>query len=244
MPGTLFLVATPIGNLEDLSPRVRQTLATVDLIACEDTRRAGLLLARLASERPPLVSLHEHNERARIAGLVARLEAGASIALISDAGTPLLCDPGFPLVREAIARGIRVEAIPGPAALLAALLVSGLPPLPFSFLGFPPPKSGRRRTFWTHAGGLGHTVVVYESPHRILACLSDALEVLGPRPAALARELTKIHEEVVRGTLAEILETMTRRDSIKGEIVLVVGADPNPPTAPRRQRGVPAAGPE
>lgn len=221
--GLLRIVATPIGNLDDLTPRAREALASADLIACEDTRHTGSMLARLGIDRPPLLSLHEHNERQRLPTLLARLEEGATVALVSDAGTPLLSDPGFPLVREAIARGVRVEALPGASALLTALAISGLPPLPFTFLGFPPPKSGKRRGFFDRVATLDHTLVVYESPHRIAACLADALDRLGPRPAVLARELTKLHEETLRGTLAELVAALEARGSLKGEIVLVIG---------------------
>lgn len=219
--GRLTLVATPIGNLEDLSPRARSTFESADLVACEDTRRTGRLLAHLGLKKR-LVSLHEHNERARLPRLLADLEAGCHVAVASDAGTPLVSDPGFVLVREAVARGIPVEAVPGPAALLAALVVSGLPPQPFTFAGFPPPKAGKRRAFYRRFADLGHTLVVYESPHRLLASLEDALAVLGDRPAALARELTKLHEEVLRGSLSEILEELQHRPSLRGELVLVV----------------------
>jgi len=219
--GLLTVVATPIGHLDDLSPRAKAAFETADLVACEDTRRTGRLLAHLGLEKR-LVSLHEHNERQRLPGLLEALENGKRIALASDAGTPLISDPGFLLVREAVARGIRVEPIPGPSALLAALVVSGLPPHPFTFAGFPPPKSGKRRSFYRRFAELGHTLVVFESPHRLLRSLEDALEKLGDRPAVVARELTKLHEEVLRGTLGEILDELRRRPSLKGEFVLVV----------------------
>jgi 16S rRNA (cytidine1402-2'-O)-methyltransferase len=223
VPGRLQLVATPIGNLEDLSPRAARALAEADLVACEDTRRTGRLLAHLGVKKP-LVALHEHNERRRVPQLLARLADGATIALVSDAGTPLLSDPGFPLVRAAIAAGAAVEAIPGSAALVVALVVSGLPPYPFTFAGFPPPKPARRRTFYRALGVLGHTVVVYESPHRLRASLADAVAELGAeRPAALARELTKLHEEIVRGTLGELAAWAGERELL-GEFVLVLGA--------------------
>lgn len=221
--GRLLVVATPIGNLDDLSPRARRAFEEAALVACEDTRRTGLLLSRLGSKRP-LVSLHEHNERRRLPRLLAALEEGETVALASDAGTPLVSDPGYLLVREAAARGIRVEAVPGPSALLAALVVSGLPPHPFTFCGFPPPKGGKRRSFFGRFADLGHTLVLYESPHRLLASLADALEVLGDRPAAVARELTKLHEEVLRGDLSELLAELEGRRSLKGEFVVVVGA--------------------
>lgn len=223
MSGRLLIVATPIGNLEDLSPRAREALASADLLACEDTRRTGRLLKHLGLKKR-LISLHEHNERQRLPKLVAALEEGQMIALVSDAGTPLLSDPGFLLVREAAARGIRVEAIPGPSAVLAALVVSGLPPYPFTFAGFPPPKAGRRRRFYDKLAALDHTVVVFESPHRLAASLDDAVAAFGAdRPAALARELTKLHEEILRGTLSELGKEVTRRESLKGEFVLVIG---------------------
>lgn len=221
--GKLVVVATPIGNLDDLSPRARAALEAADLVACEDTRRTGRLLAHLGIKRP-LLSLHEHNERRRVPSLLTALEEGKVVALASDAGTPLVSDPGFVLVREAAARGVRVEPVPGPSALLAALVISGLPPHPFTFAGFPPPKGGKRRTFYRKLAALPHTLVIFESPHRALASLADAVtELGGERPAALARELTKLHEEVVRATLSEILAELSRRPAIKGELVLVVG---------------------
>ena len=227
MAGRLLVVATPIGNLADLSPRAAKALAEADRVACEDTRRSGKLLAHLGIKKP-LVSLHEHNERRRLPELVAALERGETVAVVSDAGTPLLSDPGFPLVRAAIAAGATVEAIPGPSAILAALVASGLPPYPFTFAGFAPPRSGKRRTFYRRLGALGTTLVVYESPHRLVASLEDAVAELGAdRPAALARELTKLHEEIVRGTLAD-LGAWARGRKLLGEFVLVVGGPAGP----------------
>ncbi len=222
MSGRLLVVATPIGNLEDLSPRATKALAEADLVACEDTRHSGRLLAHLGI-RKRLVSLHEHNERRRIPELVAALAGGATIAVVSDAGTPLLSDPGFPLVRAALEAGATGRSrSPGPSAILTALVASGLPPYPFTFAGFPPPKSGKRRTFYRRFGSLGHTLVVYESPHRLVASLEDAVAELGAdRPAALARELTKLHEEIVRGPLGE-LAAWARERKLLGEFVLVV----------------------
>lgn len=222
MAGKLLVVATPIGNLDDFSPRGRAAFEEADLIACEDTRHTGRLLAHLGIKKP-LVSLHEHNERQRLPRLLADLREGRTIALASDAGTPLLSDPGFLLVREAAAAGVRIEPIPGPAAPLAALVVSGLPPYPFTFAGFPPPKTGKRRTFYRGWTDLGHTLVIFESPHRLLASLQDALAELGDRPVAIARELTKMHEEVLRGKLSELLAELKGRPSLKGEFVLVIG---------------------
>jgi 16S rRNA (cytidine1402-2'-O)-methyltransferase len=224
MAGKLVVVATPIGNLDDLSPRARAAFEEADLVACEDTRHTGRLLAHLGIKKP-LISLHEHNERQRLPRLLADLEEGKTIAVASDAGTPLLSDPGFVLVREAAAKGIRVEPIPGASAILTALVASGLPPYPFTFAGFPPPKSGKRRTFYKTWAALGHTLILFESPHRILPSLEDALAEMGDRPAAIGRELTKMHEEVLRGRLSELLEELRRRPSLKGEFVVVVGAE-------------------
>lgn len=221
--GKLVVVATPIGHLEDLSPRARTAFAEADLIACEDTRHTGRLLAHLGIKKP-LVSLHEHNERQRLPRLLADLADGKTIAVASDAGTPLLSDPGFVLVREAAAAGARIEPIPGPSAILAALVASALPPYPFTFAGFPPPKSGKRRTFYRQWSTLGHTLVLFESPHRILPSLADAQTEMGDRPIAVARELTKLHEEVLRGRLSEVREVLEKRPSLKGEFALVVGA--------------------
>ena len=223
MAGKLQIVSTPIGNLGDLSARAREALASADLVACEDTRRTGLLLSRLGIKRP-LLSLHEHNERQRVPGILERLEAGETVALVSDAGTPVVADPGFVLVREATEQGIRVEAIPGPSAILTALVASGLPPLPFSFAGFPPHKGGKRRTFYERWSEEDHTVIFFESPHRIVKSLRDLAEVAGPeRPCAVGRELTKQYEEILRGPAQEILETLEARDSVKGELVIVLG---------------------
>jgi 16S rRNA (cytidine1402-2'-O)-methyltransferase len=221
MPGKLIVVATPIGNLGDLSPRAREALATADVVACEDTRRTGRLLAHLGL-RKRMVSLHEHNERRRLPQLLAALGEGQTVALASDAGTPLVSDPGYVLVREAAAAGVVIEPVPGPSAVLAALVASALPPQPFTFAGFPPPRAGKRRAFYRALAALPHTLVVFESPHRLLASLEDALAELGDRPAAIARELTKLHEEVRRGPLSRLLDDMRQRPSLKGEFALVV----------------------
>ncbi len=222
MAGRLRVVATPIGNLEDLSPRARQALASADLVACEDTRRTGLLLHHLGIKKP-LLSLHDHNERLRLPRVLDALASGQTVALVSDAGTPLVSDPGFLVVREAAKLGIAIEPIPGPSAVLTALVASALPPAPFTFAGFPPPKSGKRRTFYRALAALDHTLVFFESPHRLLPSLEDAQAEFGDRPAALCRELTKLHEETVRGSLSELRTGFAARPSIKGEFVLVVG---------------------
>lgn len=219
--GTLWIVATPIGNLSDLAPRAAEVLAAVDVVACEDTRRTGILLQHLGL-RKTMRSLHEHNERTRLAEVLRLLGDGRDVALVSDAGTPLLSDPGFLVVREAARSGFEVRTVPGPSAALAALVVSGLPPYPFTVLGFPPPRSGKRRTFLRRFAELAHTLVLFESPHRLLASLDDAIAVYGDRPAAIARELTKLHEEVLRGTLCALRDAMAARPSIKGEIVVVI----------------------
>jgi 16S rRNA (cytidine1402-2'-O)-methyltransferase len=220
--GTLYIVATPIGNLEDITARAVRILGEVDLIACEDTRQTRKLLDRYNIAKP-LVSYHEHNEQARSADLVRELEAGKNIALVSDAGTPLIADPGYRLVEQARNRGITVCPIPGPSALLAALSASGLPTDSFSFHGFLPPKRGQRRTFLEDLRASDATLVFYEAPHRILDALEDVDEILGPRPVVLARELTKIHEEFLRGTAAEVRQTLEKRPSVKGEITLMIG---------------------
>ncbi len=222
MSGILYVVSTPIGNVEDLSPRARRTLSEAAVVACEDTRHTGRLLARCGIKNR-LLSLHEHNEARRVPGLVERLIAGEDVALVSDAGTPLLSDPGFLLVREAAARGVEVRAVPGPSAVLAALAVSGLPPYPFSFAGFAPRKAGKRRKFLENLGALGHTCVMFESPHRLLATLGALDEVLGERPLAVCRELTKLHEEVLRGRAGELAAILGERAALKGEFVIVLG---------------------
>jgi 16S rRNA (cytidine1402-2'-O)-methyltransferase len=221
MSGRLILVSTPIGNLDDLSPRSRQAFEEADLVLCEDTRHTGRLLARLGLEKR-LMSLHEHNERGRVGGLVEMLEQGATLALASDAGTPLVSDPGFLLVRAAVAAGIPVEHRPGPSAVVSALVLSGLPPYPFTFCGFPPRKRGRRRRFFRSFADLDHTLVLFESPHRLLASLDDAAVELGDRPAAVARELTKLHEEVLHGRLIELREALAGRPALKGEFTIVI----------------------
>ncbi len=221
MSGKLVVVATPIGNLEDLAPRARLALEQADQIACEDTRRTGRLLAHLGLKKK-LVSLHEHNERKRVPQLLERLAEGQTVALTSDAGTPLLSDPGYLLVREAAARDIAIEHVPGPSAVLTALVLSGLPPYPFTFAGFPPPRSSRRRRFYSRWAELENTLVFFESPHRLLASLEDAVSVLGDRPAAVGRELTKLHEEVLRGPLSDLLAELSARDRLKGEFTIVV----------------------
>jgi 16S rRNA (cytidine1402-2'-O)-methyltransferase len=219
--GTLFVVATPIGNLDDLTFRGVKCLKEVNLIACEDTRRTGKLLNHLGI-RKPVISCFEHNELGRIDELLGRIERGEDVALVSDAGTPTISDPGFALVREAQRRGIRVSPIPGPSALVAALSVSGLPTDQFLFVGFLPRTASARRTRLQSLKDVVATLVLYESPHRIVESLGDLIEILGDREAFLGREMTKLHEELTRGPLSRIAGDLEKRNAVKGEIVMVV----------------------
>ena len=221
--GRLAVISTPIGNLGDLSPRARDELAAAELVAAEDTRRTGQLLTTLGLSRP-LVSLHEHNESERIAELLEKLRAGARIALVSDAGTPLLSDPGFELVRRVAQEGIAVVAVPGPSAITAALSIAGLPTERFTFEGFLPARLAERRSRIAELSGETRTLVFFEAPHRISESLEDLAAGFGAeRRAAVARELTKVFETVYRGTLAQ-LATQARSDAnfSRGEITVVV----------------------
>ena len=226
-PGTLFVVATPIGNRGDLTERARETLAAVELIAAEDTRHTGQFLAQLGI-RTPLVALHEHNEAARADELVARLAAGSRMALVSDAGTPLISDPGFRLVASAAAAGVTVVPIPGACAAIAALSVAGLPTDRFVFEGFLPAKAAARRARLAALSAEPRTLVFYEAPHRVAETLEDLAAVFGAgRHAVLARELTKMHETVYRGALAELVARAgTDPNVARGEAVLVVAGAP------------------
>lgn len=223
MAGLLRVVATPIGNLDDLSPRAARALAEADLIACEDTRVTRKLLTRVQS-RATLVACHARNEETRVPELVRRVAAGARVALVTDAGTPGLSDPGQRLVSACLDAGLRVEVVPGPSAAVAALVLSGLPTARFVFEGFLPRTGTARRRRLDALAGERRTIVIFESPHRLAASLADMVAVLGDRPAAMARELTKIHEEVVRGTLSEILARA--KEGVHGEVTLVVGGAP------------------
>jgi 16S rRNA (cytidine1402-2'-O)-methyltransferase len=217
MPGRLTVCPTPIGNLEDLSDRARRALAEADVVACEDTRRTGLLYERLDLPRPRLVSNHEGNEAERARQLAQAIERGAKVALISDAGTPAISDPGFRLIQACIDRGLEIEVLPGPSAVTTALVASGLPTDRWRFEGFLPRRAGELERV---LGG-GETVVAFESPRRLPDSLA-ALAALAPdRPAAVCRELTKMHEEIIRGTLAELARRF--RSEVKGEIVVVIG---------------------
>ncbi|RIK13185.1 MAG: 16S rRNA (cytidine(1402)-2'-O)-methyltransferase, partial [Acidobacteria bacterium] len=201
--GTLYLVATPIGNLEDVTARALRVLREADLVAAEDTRHTRRLLEHFGITAK-LVSLFEHNERSRSGMLVGRLREGASVAIVTDAGSPGIADPGYPVVRAAVAEGFRVESVPGPSAVIAALQVSGLPTDAFAFVGFLPVKPGARRRALEELHERRETIVAFESPHRIERCLADLEEVWGERPMALVRELTKVHEQVLRGSAREV----------------------------------------
>jgi len=220
-PGTLFLVATPIGNLEDITARALRVLGEVSLVAAEDTRHTRRLLEHFGLA-VPVTSVFEHNERMRIPGLLKRLHEGDSVALVTDAGSPGVSDPGYPLVRAAVAEGLRVESVPGPSAVIAALQVSGLPTDAFTFVGFLPVKGAARRRRLEEWKSRRETLIAFESPHRIEACLEDLEAVWGERPIALARELTKLHEQVLRGTAREVRAAL-RPDQRRGEMVLVLG---------------------
>jgi 16S rRNA (cytidine1402-2'-O)-methyltransferase len=219
----LYVVATPIGNLGDITLRALETLRAVDLVASEDTRKTGRLLRHYGIEKRQL-AFHEHNEEAAGRRIVAALEKGLSVALVTSAGTPAISDPGFTLVRRALAAGLPLTAVPGPSALVAALVLSGLPVHAFTFRGFPPRRPGPRRRFLELDRASPHTLVFYESPHRLRAFLADALAVLGDRPAALANDLTKLHERVERGRLSELLEGLGAARLLGEYTVVVAGA--------------------
>ena len=222
MAGRLYLVATPIGNLEDITYRAVRTLREVDLIACEDTRHTRRLLDHYEIARP-LISYHEHNEQARAEELVGKLLAGTNIALVSDAGMPLVSDPGYRVAAAAIRAGIAVVPVPGPSAVITALAAAGLATDAFYFGGFLPAKSGQRSRALKALRDQTATLVFYEAPHRIVDTLADIEKILGPRPVVVARELTKLHEEFLRGTPGEIRAALESRPAVKGEITLLIG---------------------
>jgi 16S rRNA (cytidine1402-2'-O)-methyltransferase len=224
----LYLVATPIGNLSDISQRALQTLAQADYVASEDTRKTGRLLKHFDIKQPQ-ISFHEHNKLRATRKIMRLLEQGRNIALVTNAGTPGISDPGFTLVRAALEAEIMVTMIPGPTALVIALVLSGLPTHAFTFRGFAPRKSGRRQSFLAIDKDSPHTLIFYESPHRLRAFLTDALEVFGDRRAALAKELTKMFESVKRARLSELLAGLDEEP--KGEYVVVIaGAQDKRPT--------------
>jgi 16S rRNA (cytidine1402-2'-O)-methyltransferase len=218
--GILYIVSTPIGNLEDISMRALRILGAVDLIAAEDTRKTSILLNHYTIKKP-LTSYFEHNEQVKTDWLVGELKAGKNIALVSEAGTPTISDPGFRIVAAAIAESITVVPVPGACAAVAALSASGLPVHRFAFEGFLPPKPGKRKNLLKKIAGEERTLIFYESPYRIQSALADMIEVLGDRRAMVARELTKLHEELIYGTLSSIAERLGNT-AIKGEFTLVV----------------------
>jgi 16S rRNA (cytidine1402-2'-O)-methyltransferase len=217
MPGTLFVVATPIGNLEDVTARALRVLREVAVIAAEDTRRTAHLLARYAITTPS-TSLHEHNESRKAPLLIERLRCGDSVALVSDAGTPTVSDPGQRLIADAIAAGVRVEPVPGPSAALAALSASGLAAETFTFLGFPPVRSKDRKRWFQELQTAGRTVIFFEAPHRIQATLQEMQRIVGDCRICIGRELTKTHEELVRGQISAVLQAL---DNPRGEFTVI-----------------------
>jgi len=232
--GTLYVLATPIGNLEDLTHRAERLLKELEVLACEDTRHSRILLERYGVARPrTLLAYHEHNERAAAARILAFLEAGTSVGLLSNAGCPAISDPGYVVLRLAADAGHRIEVIPGPSAVVQALLLSGLPASTFTFKGFPPRKAGPLRRFLAMEAGLPHTLLVFESPHRLGALLQAACEVLGDRRAAVCVEMTKKFEDVRRGWLTE-LATHFASHPVRGEATVVIAGD-----NPKFRRGSP-----
>ena len=220
-PGTLYLVATPIGNLEDITARALRLLAEVDLIACEDTRHTRVLLNHYQI-KTKTISYHEHNEGARAEELCGMIETGASVAVVSDAGMPGVNDPGYRIVRAAVTRGLRVVPVPGATAFVAALIASGLPTDEFFFGGFLPPRAHARRARFAEVRTLSATLLFYEAPHRIAESIADAREILGEREAVVARELTKLYEEFVRGRLSELASRFRAEGAARGEMVMVI----------------------
>lgn len=224
--GKLYIVATPIGNMDDITIRAVKTLENADIIAAEDTRHTARLLSyHNISTR--LISCHEHNEAQKSDELVKRLENGDSAALVSDAGTPLVSDPGYRLIQAALEKDIQVIPIPGASAAIAALSASGLPTDSFTFSGFPPKKSGKRLSWLKDLQNVPHTLIFYESPRRIMDFIQEIIEIMGDRYAVLSREMTKVYEEFIRGSLSEILDILKTRDSIKGECTLLITGNQN-----------------
>lgn len=219
--GSLYVVATPIGNRDDITIRALNILGQVDLVAAEDTRHTGRFLAH-HNIKCRMISFHEHNERERTPDLINRLKAGSSVALVSNAGTPSVSDPGYRLVKEAIDSDIRVIPIPGVSAAITALCVAGMPTDSFVFLGFPAKKKARRLNQLNDLAGEHRTIVFYESPRRISTFLEEIIDIMGDRYGVLAREMTKLHEEFIRGSLSEILSSLNARPAIKGECTLLV----------------------
>ncbi len=223
--GKLLLIGTPVGNLQDLSPRALEAIRTCSLLLCEDTRHTRKLLNHFGITQK-LESFHEHNEDSRVDRVLDRIAFGEVIGLVSDAGMPVLSDPGYLLVRRARERGVTVEVIPGPFAAAMALAASGIAPIPFAFFGFAPHRQGERTDFYRRVAAAGMTSVIYETPQRIVASLDDALSVLGDVEVTVGRELTKLHEEFLHGRISEVRETFAARDGVKGEITVVFASAP------------------
>jgi len=224
MPGKLLVVGTPLGNLGDFSPRAVEALQSASMILCEDTRHTRKLLTHFGIDRPT-DRLDEHTEDVRSEQFIDRVEAGETIAIVSDAGMPVVSDPGYRIVRLARERGVTVEPIPGPFAGVLALAASGIAPLPFTFLGFTPHRHGERLDFYRELAALGHTAIVYESPERLVDSLRDARDVVGGGvEITVAREMTKLHEELIHGTIDEVLAALEPRATIYGEVTIVFGA--------------------
>jgi len=221
MSSKLYIVSTPIGNLEDITLRALNILKQVDLIACEDTRTTRKLLSRYQILKP-LTSYHEHNEIEKAKELLSMLQEGHSIALVTDAGTPGVSDPGYRIVKLASENGVQIFSVPGPSAAIAALSISGLPTSGFTFLGFPPKQKKRLIEYLERIKDYPETLIFYESPRRVIKTLESMAEVFGERNASLGREITKMYEETLRGTLSEIVTTLKSRDNLKGEFALVI----------------------
>lgn len=234
LPPGLYIVATPIGNLEDITLRALRVLREVDLIACEDTRHTQKLLNHFEI-KTPTQSYHEHNEAVRARELVVRIERGERVALVCDAGTPGISDPGERVIRAAVESGVSVVTVPGASAMISALVASGLGTTSFRFVGFLPSRSGERRSVLEALRPAGETLVFYEAPHRILDMLSDLGNVLGERRVVIARELTKIHEEFLRGTVTEVSLELEKRPAVKGEMTVIVSGEDKHGAAPQKQ---------
>ena len=223
MPGKLVIVGTPIGNLSDLSPRAIEALKAADLILCEDTRHTRKLLTHFGIDRPTQ-SFHEHNEEEKGEKIIEKIVGGAVIALVSDAGMPVISDPGFRLVRLARERDVAVEPIPGPFAGIMALVASGIAPAPFSFFGFAPHREGERVEFYGRVASVAQTTIVYESPERLIDSLKNAMSVLGDVEVTVAREMTKIHEQFISGSISEVIARLEAQGTVRGEVTLVFAA--------------------
>jgi len=229
--GTLYIVATPIGNLDDITLRALEILRTVDVVAAEDTRQTGILL-KAHGIPTRLMSYHEHNERQRAGQLIEKLKAGRAVAVVSDAGTPTISDPGYRLVSAAAAAGIDVVPLPGVSAATAALSVSGLPTDTFTFIGFPEKKAGKRIKQLTDFADRRETLIFYESPRRVVGLLEAVLECMGDRPVVLAREMTKQFEEFIRGPVSQVISQLDARSGVKGECTLLVSGNPGEEPVP------------